>query len=122
MHYEELREIEVRGVYYKYQFVASETLVPLFAPEYSTAFSNSFRTEHKSILIDSMTGTVYAGKNAIQTFVASEEGIFRFTDIGKPATKCISGHIDKFTEEIVLIWNEIPDDNYLVVSYEYWSD
>lgn len=114
-------------IYYTHQFVQNETsstdaggadLTSVFAP-----------LEHTPVLAGTMTGTVYDGSVAVQTFVVSESGTFSMTAIGSPSayvdcTGSASGTasnatLDVVTGEITLGWNADPGANHIVVSYEY---
>ena len=79
--------------------------------------------EHTPVIAGTLTGTVYDGTTAIQTFIVSSSGTFSFTDIGSPTIKAIAAgsSIDLTTGEIVLQWNSggDPGDNHVVLSYEY---
>lgn len=76
--------------------------------------------EHTPILAGTVTGTVYDGTTAIQTFVVSSAGSFTFTPIGAlAATHVTAGSIDLGSGEITLTWNNAPGNNNVVVSYEY---
>jgi hypothetical protein len=66
-----------------------------------------------------MTGTIYDGATAIQTFTVSAGGTFTFSDIGTPSPKVTSGTLGTTTGELVLNWNGAPGSNNVVVSYEY---
>lgn len=109
-------------IYYTHQFVQNEVgsshpggannLVATYAP-----------LEHTPVLAGTLTGTVYDGATAIQTFVVSSSGTFTFTDIGAPAIKAqaAGSSVDLTTGEITVQWNGggDPGDNHIVVSYEY---
>lgn len=109
-------------IYYTSQFIQNETsstnaggsnnLVATYAP-----------LEHTPVLAGTVTGTVYDGTTAIQTFVVSSAGTFAFTDIGSPTIKAISAgsSIDLVTGEVTLQWNAggDPGDNHMVLNYEY---
>lgn len=78
--------------------------------------------EHTPVLGGSVTGTVYVGSTAIQTFTVSEAGVFTFTDIGTVTDKAQSTNstINLTTGEISLAWTgSAPGSNHLVVNYEY---
>jgi hypothetical protein len=79
--------------------------------------------EHTPVLGGTMTGTLYVGTTAVQTFVVSAAGTFTFSDIGVPAIKAISAgsSIDLETGEIIIQWNGggDPGANHFVGSYEY---
>ena len=105
-------------IFYTHQFIQNETssvdgggdLQSVYAP-----------LEHTPVLAGTMTGTVYDGTVAVQTFVVAEDGTFTFTDIGAPAAKGVTAgsSLDLVTGEIVLAWNSDPGANHIVCSYEY---
>lgn len=106
-------------IYYTHQFVQNESsstdaggadLSSVFAP-----------LEHTPIIAGTMTGTVYDGTVAIQTFVVSEAGTFTFTDIGSPSPKATASgsSLDLITGELVLAWTGDAGSSRVVVSYEY---
>jgi hypothetical protein len=103
-------------VYYSSQFVQNETTSTDGGDDTTSTFSP---LEHTPILAGTITGTVYDGTTAIQTFVVSTSGTFTFTDIGSPSPKATAGSIDLTTGEFTLTWNSAPGDNYCVLSYEY---
>lgn len=103
-------------IFYTHQFVQNETsstdaggdTVSVFAP-----------LEHTPVLAGTMTGTVYDGSTAVQTFVVSEAGTFTFTAIGSPSPVATSGTLDLTTGEMTLTWGSDPGANHIVTSYEY---
>lgn len=102
------------SVYYSHQFVENETQGDAGGDTTSVHV-----VEHTPVLAGTVTGTVYDGSTAVQTFVVSESGSFTFTDIGTPTNKATGGTLDLTTGEIELTWNNDPGDNSVVVSYEY---
>ncbi len=105
-------------VYYSSQFVNNESTSTNNGVTATSVFSP---LEHTPILAGTITGTVYDGDTAIQTFVVSSAGTFTFTDIGSPSPKAqASGSsIDLTTGEFTLAWTGAPGENHCVVSYEY---
>ena len=78
--------------------------------------------EHTPVLAGTMTGTVYDGAVAIQTFVVAEDGTFTFTAIGTPpggVAITAGSSLDVVTGEVVLEWDSDPGANHVVCSYEY---
>jgi hypothetical protein len=77
--------------------------------------------EHTPVLAGTVTGTVYDGATAIQTFTVSAAGSFTFSDIGTPTPKCVAAGstLNTTTGELVLAWNGAPGTNNAVLSYEY---
>jgi hypothetical protein len=101
------------SVYYSHQFIENETHTD------AGGTSTAVTVEHTPILAGTMTGTVYDGATAIQTFVVAQNGTFTFTDISTPNPKVTSGTVDLTTGEIELTWGSNPGPNSVVVSYEY---
>jgi hypothetical protein len=102
------------SVYYSHQFVENETQVDAGGDTTST-----YVVEHTPVLAGTVTGTVYDGATAVQTFVVSESGSFVFTDIGAPSPKVTGGSVDLTTGEFNLEWDADPGENKIVLSYEY---
>jgi hypothetical protein len=105
-------------VFYSHQFVQNETSSTDAGSTTSAAYSP---LEHTPVLAGTVTGTVYDGAVAVQTFVVSSAGTFTFTDIGVPTNKALTSgsSIDLATGEVTLAWNNAPGANHVVVSYEY---
>jgi len=103
-------------IFYSHQFVQNETsstdlgvgLVSTYAP-----------LEHTPILAGTLTGTVYDGGTASETFTVNASGTFTFTDVGTPSVQMVSGSVDLATGEVSLTWASAPGSNYIIVSYEY---
>ncbi len=102
------------SVYYSHQFVENES-----SSVDVGGTTTSHTLEHTPVLAGTVTGTVYDGDVAVQTFVVSESGSFTFSDIGTPAAKVTSATLNLTTGEMVLTWNSDPGANRVVVSYEY---
>ena len=102
------------SVYYSHQFVENET-----QNDAGGDTSSSYTVEHTPVLAGTVTGTVYDGSTAVQTFVVSESGSFTFTDVGTPANKATGGSLNLTTGVVSLTWNNDPGANSVVVSYEY---
>ena len=103
-------------IFYSSQFVQNETSNTDAGSGTSVTYDP---VEHTPVLAGTVTGTVYDGTVAVQTFVVSASGTFTFTDIGSPAAKATGGSIDLTTGEVSLTWNSAPGDNHVVMSYEY---
>jgi hypothetical protein len=106
--------------YYTHQFVQNESSST--HPGGTSILAVYSPLEHTPILAGTLTGTVYSGSTAIQTFVVSSAGTFTFTDIGTVTIKAqASGStVDLNTGEISLQWTGgDPSTNHFVVSYEY---
>jgi len=109
-------------IYYSSQFVQNETSStnPGGANNWVSTFSP---LEHTPVLQGTLTGTLYRGTTAVQSFVVSSAGTFTFTDIGSPSIKAITAgsSVDLNTGEISVQWNSggDPTSNHVVLSYEY---
>jgi len=103
-------------IFYSSQFVQNETSNTDAGAGTSVTYDP---VEHTPIFAGTITGTVYDGTTAVQTFVVSAGGTFTFTDIGSPATKATGGSVNLTTGEVSLTWNAAPGDNHVVMSYEY---
>jgi len=102
------------SVYYSHQFVENETQAD------AGGDTNSVHTfEHTPVLAGTITGTIYDGVVAIQTFVISEAGVFTKTDIGTPVPKVTAAAMNLTTGELSLTWDGDPSANKVIVSYEY---
>lgn len=101
------------SVYYSHQFVENETHTD------AGGTTTAVTVEHTPVLAGTMTGTIYDGATAVQTFVVAQSGTFTFSDIGTPSPKVTAGSLDLTTGEVELTWNSDPSANSVVVSYEY---
>ena len=107
------------NIWYTHQFVNNESTVTDSGVD---AVSNFAPLQHTPVLAGTVTGTVYVGTTAVQTFVVSAGGTFTFTDIGSPSVKAqASGStLNNNTGELVLQWTGgNPGANSVVMSYEY---
>lgn len=103
-------------IYYSSQFVQNETtstdpgavVTSVFAP-----------LEHTPVLAGTLTGTVFDGAVAVQTFTVDTAGTFTFTLLGAFATFATAGTLNLDTGEVTITWNAAPGPNNLVVNYEY---
>ena len=76
--------------------------------------------EHTPILPGTVTGTVYDGGVAIQTYTVSAGGSFTFNNlVSGLTTYAQSGTLNLNTGEMTVTWNTAPGPNNLVTSYEY---
>ena len=103
-------------VYYSSQFINNESTSTDAGADVNSVFSP---LEHTPILAGTITGTVYDGSTAVQTFVVSSNGTFSFTSIGSPANIATAGSIDLTTGEFTLTWDNAPGSNHCTISYEY---
>jgi hypothetical protein len=103
-------------IFYSSQFIQNETSNTNAGAGTAVTFNP---VEHTPVLAGTITGSVYVGSIAVQTFVVSAGGTFTFTDIGTPANKAVAGSINLTTGEISLTYNNAPGNNHIVLSYEY---
>ena len=104
------------NIFYSSQFVQNETTSTDAGAGVVSVFSP---LEHTPILAGTVTGTIYDGATAIQTFTVSAAGAFTFSDIGTPNPKCTAGSLNTTTGELTLTWSGAPGSNSAVLSYEY---
>ena len=107
---------------YSSQFIQNETSST--NPGGANSWASTFAPlEHTPVLPGTLTGTLYDGTTAVQTFVVSSSGTFTFTDIGSPTIKATSSgsSIDLETGEVTIQWNSggDPGENHMICSYEY---
>lgn len=104
-------------IYYTHQFVQNETSSTDAGGDTTSVYEP---LAHTPILPGTLTGTVYDGTTAKQTFTVSEAGSFTFTSIGSPsAPLATGGSVDLTSGEVTLTWASDPGANNIVVSYEY---
>mgnify|MGYP003345083398 FL=1 len=103
-------------IWYSSSFVNNETTSTDDGGDTAAVFT---AFEHTPVVAGTVTGTIYDGGVAIQTFVVSQSGSFTFTDIGSPSPKVNSGSLDVDTGEMTFTWGSAPGPNHAVVSYEY---
>ena len=101
---------------YSHQFVQNEVSSTDNGGDTSATYAPLEKTP---ILAGTVTGSVYDGSTAVQTFVISSAGTFTFSDIGSPTIKATAGSLNLTTGELTLTWNSDPGANHAVVSYEY---
>jgi len=105
-------------IFYSHQFVQNEVGATDDGADATSVYSPF---EHTPILTGTVTGTVYDGAVAIQTFSVSSAGVFNFTDIGTPSPKATSAgsSLNATTGVVTLAWTGgNPGDNHIVASYE----
>jgi hypothetical protein len=101
-------------IYYSSQFVQNESHTDAGA---TTSFT--FVAEHTPILAGTMTGTIYDGGVAIQTFNFDTSGGFNPTDIGTVTDKATGGSIDNSTGLITFTMNNPLGASSVVLNYQY---
>jgi len=104
-------------IFYTHQFVQNETTSTDAGGDVTSTFAP---LEHTPILAGTLTGTIYDGTVAVQTFVVNEAGTFTLANVGSaPSPAVTGGSIDLVTGEMTLTWDADPGANHAVVSYEY---
>lgn len=104
-------------IFYTHQFIQNETSSTDVGGDTTSVYSP---LEHTPILPGTLTGTVFDGTVAKQTFTVSEAGTFTFTSIGSPSAPLANGGtVDLNSGEVTLTWASDPGQNHIVVSYEY---
>ena len=104
------------AIYYADQFVENETSTTDVGDDVTAVFAP---LEHTPIFAGTVSGTIYDGTTAVQTFTVSEAGTFTFTDVGTPSPKVTAATLNVTTGEMTLTWNSAPGENHMVVNYEY---
>lgn len=104
------------SVFYTHQQVENEPSSVDAGTDTASVFAP---LEHTPVIAGTVTGTIFVGNVAVQTFNVSENNTFTFSDINSPATKVTSASLDLVTGELVLNWNSAPGTNSVVLSYEY---
>lgn len=113
MQYSECGNLDI---FYAHQFCHNETTssckdsdVSIYQP-----------LEHGPVLKGTVTGTLYVGSTAIQTFLVQSDGAFHVSDIGTPPIKSVEGSSFDHEQGLLKIqWNAVAPENHAVVSYEY---
>jgi len=106
-------------IFYTHQFIQNETSSTDIGGDTTSVFSP---LEHTPLLPGTLTGTVFDGTLAKQTFTVDQAGAFTFTNIGSPAapTALVAGSsLDLNSGEVVVEWTGDPGTNHIVTSYEY---
>jgi hypothetical protein len=104
------------SIFYTHQFIQNE---PTSVDPGTDAMSVFSPLEHTPILAGTITGTIYRGATAVQTFVVSETNTFSFSDVNSPSIKATGATLNLTTGELTLTWNSAPGSNSVVLSYEY---
>lgn len=102
-------------IWYDNSFVQNETHT-----HQGGASNLSFVVEHTPVLAGTMTGTIYRGEVAIQTFVISQAGAATLTSIGNPGHRVLGVALNPATGVLNFQWNSPdPGENKIVINYEY---
>jgi hypothetical protein len=78
-------------IWYSHQFVQNEVTSTDNGGDTSATYAPLEKTP---ILAGTVTGTVYDGSTAVQTFVVSSAGTFTFTSIGSPSITVTAGSLN----------------------------
>lgn len=103
-------------IFYTHQFIQNEVTSTDAGADTAAVYTP---LEHTPVLAGTVTGTIYDGSTAVQTFVVSSGGSFTFTDLGAPSVKVTAGSLNLNTGELAFTWNSAPGANHAVLSYEY---
>ena len=103
-------------VYYSSQFVQNEVSSTDDGVDVNSVYSP---LEHTPVLPGTVTGSIYDGAVAVQSFSISETGVFSFVTIGSPANVVTAGTLNVTTGEITFTWDGAVGANHFVASYEY---
>lgn len=103
-------------IWYTHQFIQGEVTSTDAGADTTSVFDP---LEHTPVIAGTVTGTVYDGSTAVNTFVVSSAGTFTFSDVGSPAIKATGGSLNNTTGALTLTWNDEPGDNHVVINYEY---
>jgi len=101
-------------IYYSSQFVQNESHT-----DAGVTTNFTFVAEHTPMLSGTMTGTIFDGGVAIQTFNFDTSGNFNATDIGTPTDKATNGSIDNSTGLITFTMNNALGASSVVLNYQY---
>jgi hypothetical protein len=103
-------------IFYTHQFVQNESTSTDNGGNVTSAYSP---LEHTPILAGTITGTIYDGSLAVQTFVVSSTGTFTFSNIGSPATYVTAGSLNLTTYEYNMeCQQDLPEINLVIESEE----
>jgi hypothetical protein len=107
-------------IWYSSQFVSNEQTNTNPGSTTSSAYGP---LEHTPVLGGTVTGTLYVGPTAIQTFTVNQAGTFQFSDLVPSLTAkgtAVGSSLVLTTGELTIAWNSAPAaDNYVIMSYEY---
>jgi hypothetical protein len=79
--------------------------------------TTTYTLTNTPIVAGTLTGTIFDGNVAIQTFEVDVDGSFSFDDIGTPTAKATAGTLNLGTGKVVLTWSQAPGSNSALVSY-----
>jgi hypothetical protein len=102
--------------FYSHEFVENEVTSTDNGGDTSAVYAPLEKTPIKA---GTVTGTIYDGSTAVQTFIVNSAGTFAFSEIGSPTIKVTAGSLNRTTGELSFTWNSDPGPNHAVISYEY---
>lgn len=105
-------------IFYSSQFIQNEVSSTDNGADVTSVFDP---LEHTPVLAGTVTGTIFIGSTATQTFSVNSAGTFSFNTITGvvPAQLVTGGSLVANTGEITLTWDGAPGANHIVLSYEY---
>lgn len=105
-------------IFYTHQFIQNEVSSTDAGGDLSAVYAP---LEHTPVMAGTLTGTVFDGTVAVQTFTVTSAGVFNFTDIGAPAAKGVTSgsSVDLTSGVVTLAWDNDPGASHVVVNYEY---
>jgi hypothetical protein len=114
------------NIWYSSQLVSNETSSTDAGTSTTAMYSP---LEHTPVIAGTVTGTVYDGSSAVQTFVINQAGTVSFTTVDDDADWLAipsGSSLDVRTGELTLVWSDVgstgdpgPGANHVVLSYEY---
>ena len=105
------------SIFYTSQFVQNESTTTDAGSSTTSVYSP---LQHTPILPGTVTGTVYKGTTAVNTFVISQTGTYTAAVINSASNYANGGTLNTTTGELQLTWTGgAPSTNYAVLSYEY---
>lgn len=79
----------------------------------------TYRLGHTDIFPGTLSGVIYQGPLAVQTFKVNSKGVFEFKDICNPVARAFKGEIDWVGGKIKMHWDMKAGPNYLLATYEH---
>ena len=110
------------SIYYAHQYVQGETTERVKAnSDYSGCYT-THKLEHKPVILNTMTGEVYANDKKIGAFVICKESAYKsqyLADDPETDPKLNTYHINHDLGKIIMEWDSDPGEVHFVVDYEY---
>lgn len=82
-----------------------------------TTTQSTFFLPRTPIEYATVTGTIFDGAVAVQSFIIDDEGALQLTDLTEASTLVTSGTLDVKTGILLLTWNNNPGANSVQISY-----